>query len=231
MSEHNGKLPKTGTILACTMRKIDLTKPTQADVWQWYVDVLLPKAAGNTHDWALDKRGYHTISTAAPQDKPKAFYMQPSTEAFLLTTYQGNFAKWEAMCDLKKTFPQKRMTIIHLVPQEKVDAKLEFEVVGNKLHLFAEKYKGRYTKSNAGQQEKGGWTEDGIEAWEKHRDANKAARLTAESHALELEAVGLIKQEHGLVAASYEEEDSNKKKTKARKELVTREFDVFGDEE
>ena len=231
MSEHNGKLPKTGTILACTMRKIDLTKPTQADVWQWYVDVLLPKAAGNTHDWALDKRGYHTISTAAPQDKPKAFYVQPSTEAFLLTTYQGNFTKWEAMYALKQTFPQKRMTIIHLVPKEKVDAKLEYEVVGNKLHLFAEKYKGRYTKSNAGQQEKGGWTEEGIAAWEKHRDANKAARLTPESHALELEAVRLIKQEHGLVAASYEEEDSNKKKTKARKELVTREFDVFGDEE
>jgi hypothetical protein len=135
------------------------------------------------------------------------------------------------MYALKQTFPQKRMTIIHLVPKEKVDAKLEYEVVGNKLHLFAEKYKGRHTKSNAGQQEKGGWTEDGIEAWEKHRDANKAARLTPESHALELEAVGLIKQEHGLVAASYEEEDSNKKKTKARKELVTREFDVFGDEE
>jgi hypothetical protein len=55
--------------------------------------------------------------------------------------------------------------------------------------------------------------------------------LTPKSHALEIEAMRLIKQEHGLVAASYEEEDSNKKKTKARKELVTREFDVFGDEE
>ena len=195
------------------------------------MDVLLPKAAGNTHDWALDKRGYHTILTAAPQDRPKAFYMQPSTEAFLLTTYQGNFMKWEAMYALKKTYPMKRMTIIHLVPKEKVDAKLEFEVVGNKLHLCDDKCKGKCTKSNAGQQEKGGWTEEGIEAWQKHRDDNKAARLTPQSQALEEEALNLIKQNYGLVAASYEEEASNKKKTKARKELVTREFDVFGDEE
>jgi len=55
--------------------------------------------------------------------------------------------------------------------------------------------------------------------------------LTPESHALELEALNLIKQEHGLQAASYEEEANSKKKTGARKELITKEFDVFGDEE
>ena len=41
----------------------------------------------------------------------------------------------------------------------------------------------------------------------------------------------LIKLKHSLVADSYEEEASNKKKMTARKDLVTKEFDVFGDEE
>jgi len=135
MSEHSGKLPKTGTILACTMRKIDLTKAGHAEAWKWYVDVLLPKAAGNRHDWALDKRGYHTISTAAPQENQKAFCVQPSTEAFLLAIYQGNHAKWEAMYALKQSYPTKRMTIIHKVPQEKLDAKVKYEVKGNQLLL------------------------------------------------------------------------------------------------
>ena len=231
MSENDGKLPKTGTILQCTTRKIDLTKEGHQEIWLWYLDVLLPKAAGNLRDWALDKRGYHTISTAAPQENPKAFYMQPSTEAFLLAAYQGNHAKWEAMYALKKSHPTKRMTIIHKVPQEKLDAKVKYEVKGNQLLLYDKKYQGKYTKSNAGQQEKGGWTEEGIGQWMKYRDANKAARLTPESRKLEQEGMNLIKLEHGLVAASYEEEANNKKKTTARKELITKEFDVFGDEE
>ena len=128
-TNHNKTMPSMDLIEKCLKREIGILPPPanagdapdpadvaiaeeEQELFDWWWDELLPKATGNSGDWAVEKRHYHPISTAAPPNNPTNLYMPVSTEAFAALAIENNHVKWPAMFQAYLDYPKKKQVFL-----------------------------------------------------------------------------------------------------------------------
>lgn len=167
MNNHNGQLPTQELLIKIVKRQIDLNDDHEVEVFKWYWDNLMAKAAGNMSDWHPDKRHFMLLSTAAPPNDPNNPYITPSTEAIALAMIESNRSRWTHIHAQAKNHPPGTTFKVREKLRYKDDAQtqLEDEVTdGTKPKekwLNGPQYLARFTDSLGGQQEFSGWTKDG----------------------------------------------------------------------
>ena len=256
MAANNGHLPTVDEVFACVTRQplpVEPVAKTRAElVWVWYWDEYLPRIAGNRFHWSTAKRHYELISESpvttqvgnptasrSSAKKPTAkgkkkapvplpavpLNIPPSTEAFGMVLYESCFAKWQHEFPLKQAHPNKKISFAR-PPKGKEN--LEYEVVGKRLYLYDKKYRGLYTKSDAGRGKFRGWTAVGMARFIKHREDivkvrdhkdHKAATLDLENAILEL-----VREKHGIVAQDIDDEKNAKRRKTEDPEDVVKEL-------
>ena len=89
--------PTLEELEACFNRTIDINTPRGFKVMEFYWDVLLPKAPGNTHGWSEERRHYTTImeSKVTTKDGSKQWTVTPSVEAFMMLCIKNNYKRWK----------------------------------------------------------------------------------------------------------------------------------------
>ncbi len=235
MEEHDGKLPSKADMEACINRTIDISKSYQYEVFKFYWDGLITRAAGNLDDWHQDKRFYLPMSTAAPPNAPNKPYITPSTEAIAVAFVESNRSKWPAIFAVSKKHPSS--TTFRCNGALKYDDKgklVEDELKDpdtrkrNGIILNGKKYLPKFTNPTKGQEEFTGWNKAGRDYFIEMRNANVEARAKPETKALEEGFLALLRADYGKVCNTAEEERAIKRQKTATRKEVEEEDDEDG---
>jgi chemotaxis protein histidine kinase CheA len=170
-------------------------------VFQYYVDVLLMKVAGKEH-WDKDIRYHATISNATHPRTPLGREMScitPEIEAFLYMVFLNCYKKWTYLADKKNEANHNGEKFVY-------DAK-------------DPNYVCEYTRSDAGQQEWGGWTPEAREKFREYRGKNAEGRQKETTAAHEQAVLTQLRIDNKL------EGPNAVKKTKKRKRAQLEEVD------
>lgn len=194
--------PTLNQIRACSLRKC--VSGELKDMFLWYVNVLLPRAVGNCHDFNANKRCFETPSLCHYAGFPNKLCVTNSTEGFLVVAFDGYRQVWLNQFALKEEKGSKTK-----VPRPRhKDGKLVDEA--------DKKWLAKYTNSDTGSKCFSGWTTQGIKAFQKYTVEIKKARATPESAALEALTVPKIRMIHEIEAVTLAEHEANKRKRPAQ---------------
>lgn len=203
LATSNGQLPTLDSILQCAQRKLNIKDPINQETFQFYYEILLPKANGYGSDFSEKVRYYATISTAKSDDSAKYIDMTIATEAFGVITYENNYKKWMKEYELNQNPARAgRQTRIVNLGNENNAASNNPEYY----HIFERDHKeliSEYTKSNAGQEKYGGWTEKGMNRFIVIRRGVKAGRAKAYGKQWEADALTLMRQIRNITGKNY----------------------------
>jgi hypothetical protein len=216
-------MPTVSQLLKCLQR--DIASDQDYEIFQFYWEELLPKQVGSCV-WSKDVRNYTTISEAIRKDVThKSMPMITSEdEAFTVLVVENSYDRW-----MKEI-------------QEKDGAQQQDDTSSKKKRP---NYNGRYTTTDQGQNEWGGWTDEGLAIFNRYVDINRAARKEKKAQAIERACLAGLKKKYNIVCNDHKTQtDLNKKRKKKgddeiggfqkKKPLLTirPEFhNVFSDEE
>lgn len=223
MDTHNGMLPTLRQLEDIINRKLDPKNQDHMELMIWWVEDVLPMAAGNQFDWSDEKKYYVTVSNGAPPDAPSQKYVPPSTEAIAVAFIENCRTRWEKVWELKSqhTYPGRTKFVANPRLEYKVTTdtngnqtvtnELAYEIRAHPtktdtVQLNDPKYQGQYTRTDLGQSTDSGWTKAGRKAFMRWKNANKAARETQQSTNLEEEALKLMRERKGIKAENATEE-------------------------
>ncbi|MBT8188473.1 MAG: hypothetical protein KJO73_12345 [Croceitalea sp.] len=141
-----------------------MEKPADYNLFKFYWDSLCAKGMGN--DWPPTKRHYVTMSDAVvggtyiPNDK----LFTAVSEGMLVTLYENNFEKWKKLKEWKQKNNNKKLP--------KRDKKLKNQQAW---------MNAKWSTNNEGQQEFGGWKDEGVDRFNEitraiHKKRKKAAK-------------------------------------------------------
>jgi hypothetical protein len=217
-----GSMPTVSQLLKCLRR--DITSDEDYDIFEFYWEELLPKQVGSCA-WSKDIRNYTTICDAIRKEvtrKPMPM-ITSEDEAFTVLVVKNSYGRWMKEIQEKDGAPQKE------------DARKK-----------RPNYNGLYTTTDSGQNEWGGWTQEGLEIFNSYVDINRAARKGKNCRDVEKVCLARIKQKYNIVCNDHKTQtDLNKKRKrkggddgegefKKQKPLLTirPEFhNIFSDEE
>ena len=110
-----------------------MTDPQDCEDYEYWYATLMDKATGHPDRWNQAHRGYMTLYAAKPprhakvvkpacdEDKDRAYYVTPETEALTMLIIRGNLAKWEAQFYTKNEYMGYKQKIYHkAVPPAKI---------------------------------------------------------------------------------------------------------------
>ena len=126
--DHEGKWPTIEMIQKCVERTIDLEDDDEKEFWFWYVEKAIGTACASHRDWSEDQRHFALLSTSAPPNNPDKVDVTKSTEAFFYLCCDNGLKKWEAMREVKKKNPNKKIT--HLYKDENEQEATQDKVSG-----------------------------------------------------------------------------------------------------
>ena len=184
--ENNLELPKTDVILKCATRAI----VSDADMkdFKWYWEVVLPKMVGAS-EWGKNVRYYNTISRAIAQDSsPRRKLISVSDEAMIVIIWDNCYDRWHKLWTWS----------------------LKTENKGKN----QPNWNGKYTVTDQGQSEWGGWLPDGLQAYNQTCKKIKAARKDPKTKQLEKTCLQQLRAQFNITC---ENEEAQKKLDKARK--------------
>ena len=201
MDNHNGELPSAEDILKCAYRTCE-----DSDLMVWYTDVLLPCVT--TQDYfGPNVRHYKSISSCKhPQDSDKQL-IRFDTEAYLCVLYENSAERYKSQHKYAKenTHLDKKTIKWRSLDKEHKEK--------NQPTLF----KGKYSNQDGGQQEFGGWKEDGLTRFNLIKEQIKAQRVLLGEEAvakLEDETLKAVRKKHGIKCNSSELEALMKRRAK-----------------
>jgi hypothetical protein len=144
------KLPNADDILKCITR--DIVTDDDMELFEWYWENLLPKMIG-AKEWDTSVRYYTTISQATDGENEKDRLVSISDEAMCLLLWENCHDRWL----------------------------VEFAWEENPLNAGQKKPKwaGKFTNSQLGQQQWGGWKLEGYQAFNQYYKLTKTARKNA----------------------------------------------------
>jgi len=231
MDTHNGKLPTLDRLEAIISRTLDPKNQDDLALMKWWVEDVLPMAAGNQYDWSDEKKYYMTVSNGAPPDAPNQKHVPPSTEAIAVAFIENCRVRWEKVWELKRTnsFPGRTKFLANttLDFKEVTDKdgnttktnELAYDIRAHpKKHdtvqLNSPAYQGKYTRTDLGQSSDSGWSKVGRKAFMRWMHHNKQARDTQNSADLEEAVLKLMREGKGIVAQTAAEEKLRKRREK-----------------
>ena len=222
MEANDGNFPPVEKLLACLERKIDLDNEEDAKVFEVYWDTLIPKAAGNKHDWNTAHSHYVRMCDGAPPNKPHSLYVTPSTEAFLVAVCESNEERWAETYRQKQLNPGKQVYFCPDWDPKKGEPPL-VSADGKYVYAYGDKFFGKYTDANKGQSRNPGWTKAGRDRLIELAALNKEARAKPQTLALEQAFLDKLRAKYGLTCHSQEEENRNKRRKNKKAKVVEEE--------
>ena len=142
-------LPTVALITKCATRGIDPTVSEELEFFLFYWEEILPKMVGSSN-WDKEKKYYVTISKAkTTEPKPKKL-ITPSSEAMIVAIWDNNYAKWPKLFKWSQQ-PENKEKILP-------------------------NWNGKYTITDGGQNEWGGWKPEGLDAFNTYVNQVKAGR-------------------------------------------------------
>ena len=180
----------------CCMRNMDFGGPEHKvrneELFDWYVDSLLSCAAGAHHFSEKTRRTTRISEVLVPETLDK-LAVPPSTEAVCFVIYENCYKKW----------------IEHHIWKEVEKKTADVPKWSSKRPEETKRWKAKYSDNCSGQDLYGGWSDEGITAFNKAQKAIKRMRKDDQ------ERIGPIEQAcvDRLAAAHREKEEE---KAKAR---------------
>lgn len=208
-------LPTVNQITRCSLRDIDAT---MHDVFDWYVDSLLPCVVGNQYDFSESKRLFQRCSEVTLPKSDGKKVITSSTEAFLVVCWENYRKKWMNHWLWRQdnpgnaTLPNPRHKN-GVFPNPPVD----------------ELYATRWTNTDNGSTVLGGWHHDGKVAYKTALTAVKDARNQVENVRRQEDLVCERLRKKYKVTAQNEEEYNTKKRKSEPTACKVQEID-FGEE-
>jgi hypothetical protein len=197
-SANKGHIPTLEELVKCLERKI--VTEDDKKVFEFYWDKLLPREAGALQVWNVENRYYNTICGAVRKDtnNRKLPMITPDDEAFLVLSLHNALDRW----------------IAEAAEMESQSPASANSKVSNKKGKVPN---GVFTKSDSGQNEWGGWTDEGLEKFTHYRDLNTKARKDPNTRALEEETLQSLRIKKKIVCVDSTEQSKADKSRKRRK--------------
>lgn len=189
MMDHTVELPTPGVLFSLAMRQVP---DTNLKLFQWYWTKVLPKIVFSKK-WSPDIFFYTTILDARLDagDKSSKALFTVSHEAMICLVWENNYEKWQQQHKHKKQNPTSKCP----------------------------KIPGKYSSSDKGQVEWGGWSTEGLT---KYNELKKAIRSRRQTHAKEIRALeqktlAALRLEAGI---DCEDHDQQQRKNRAKKRKI-----------
>ena len=214
----------------CLKRTINPTNPRFFQVFNWYMDKLLPLNTGTGTMFGESVRHYQTISMASPPGDALASSITIETEAYAVLNYENNLTKWEYYDTvLDDNYSDHKYKPCNRTKED--EQKVDYEVVkeGEKsiLRIYKKECRGKYTKADCGQSRYGGWTRAGLERYKALCTLAEQGRKSPNCEKLEEASLKQVRINHGKSAKTYEEEQNNKRKKPESSGPVDDNFTTF----
>jgi hypothetical protein len=189
-------------LLMCLRREIvsdeDMTK------FQMYWEDYLPKQVGAT-EWDRNTRYYATISKAKRKDckSHELKLVTPEDEAFLVLSIENGLQRWKEEFDIRQA------------------ADVGAEVLANGAEVSDERaskfdnHSGLYTSTTSGQNQYGGWSEQGLELFKQYVEWNVAARKDPKAEKVEEDCLYNLRVKWGIQCATAEEHNKLRARMKS----------------
>jgi hypothetical protein len=165
-------LPPVGVLLACAMRKIT---PANEGMFKWYWTKILAKVV-NAKQWNTDVFYYYTPSQARmDMSNPESLKLfTVNHEAMICLVWENNWQKWQTQFQFS-TVPENKGKKQPNIP-------------------------GKWTTSDSGQAEWGGWSEDGLKMFNTRKEEIRAGRKGRweEIRAFEHKILHELREEAGI---------------------------------
>jgi hypothetical protein len=190
--KEKGYMPTVSQLVKCLKR--DIASDQEYDTFQFYWEELLPKQVGSC-SWSKDIRNYTTICEAIRKD---ITHMNMPTitsedEAFTVLVVENSYDRW--MKEIQEKDDEKRKNDTSLKKTRKPN------------------YNGLYTTTDSGQNEWGGWMEEGLASFNRYVDMNREARKKKTTQNIERTCLARIKQKYNIVCNDHKTQtDMNKKR-------------------
>jgi hypothetical protein len=173
LEKDDGKLLNPEQIKKCITR--DIKTEDDMAAFQWYWEVLLAKMIG-AKEWDSSVRYYNTISQARDSENDKERLVSISDEAMCLLLWENCYERWLTEHTWDQDDDNKGKT--------------------------KPKWAGKYTNSNLGQQQWGGWKPEGYEAFNTYFLLVKAARKDPNSLKVEKSCLQILRLKHNITQKS-----------------------------
>ena len=187
----NGKKTLTVEELKKCLQR-DIKNQNDMDIFMLYWEEYLPKQVG-AMEWDKNTRYYVTLSEAMRKDckSHELHLVTPEDEAFLVLSIENGVQRWKEEFDLKKE--GKKAT--------------DTEEANN--------YSGLYTSTTSGQNQYGGWSEQGLELFKTYVATNEAARKDPKTAQVERDCLQSLRVKYGIQSDTAEEHNKHKARMKS----------------
>ena len=188
-----GSMPTVHQLLKCLRRQISSDK--DYEILEFYWEELLPKQVGSCV-WSKEVRNYTTICDAIRKDvtHKKLPMITPEDEAFTVLVIENSLERWLTEVNEKNGVQQ----------QERKKRPASY-------------YNGLFTLTDSGQNEWGGWTEEGLTLFNKYVDMNRAARKEKTTPDVERACLARLKKKYKIVCHDHKTQTDLNKKRKRKK--------------
>jgi hypothetical protein len=178
-------------LLICLKREIKTDDDTTKFMLYW--EEYLPKQVGAS-EWDKNVRYYNTISQATRMDckSHELPLVTPEDEAFLVLSVKNGIARW------KEDFDRSQLGTKKTKEDEKDNG-------------------GLYTSTTSGQNQYGGWNEEGLELYQTYREWNIQAREDPNSLQVEKECLRKLRLKWGIECATAIEHNKLQARKKSAK--------------
>ena len=197
-------MPTFEQIRSCVDRTIDLKVEGNTELWTWYCDYLVPRAAGYAQAFDVNLKCFERISTSHLPNAPNSLRIPSSTEAFIGLCFDCYRSVWLAQFVYKEEHGR--------------NAKLpKIRSTNGKIREEDKKWVSKYTSPDTGSKKLSGWSLEGMTKFTELCQSNRQARTTRLSTTLEERALVLLKAKHGIESDNVEDWLATKTTKKAKK--------------
>jgi len=194
------------------------------ELFAWWWEDFMPKADASADHWNKETKYFGCLSTAHPPDSPGEPYITPSTEAYAMLMIMNCRDKWPKLKAIKDSSSER------CIYTKKKGAKAK--PGARQIDTSADQdFLGKYTRTDSGQKEFGGWTHEGLLKYKELVQLNKEGRKKATTPALEARILSLLREKNGIVGRNYEEYEELKKGRKRPMTLTAEVEGLFTDDE
>jgi hypothetical protein len=171
-------LPPHALLLACAARNISGINEAK---FKWYWQKVIGKVV-SSKEWGPSVCYYTTIMGAKSPTNPKKPLITVSDEAMIVLVWENNFQKWQEQWAFEQDVKNK----------------------GKKQPNLP----GKFTQSDKGQCEWGGWSEAGLQAFNNYKKTIRAYRKDHKDEILELEQriLAELRVENGIEAEDHDQQ-------------------------
>ena len=189
-------------------------------LFEWWWDEYMPKACGSAKVWNKLTKYFGLMRSHHPPACNNKVYITPSTEAWGMLLIENCRDRWPKLMKLKEKNGDRIVYYTKAAPENKpgvqyVNVKEDQDFVG------------KYTDTESGQIQFGGWSNDGLKRYKELRQLNQQARDLPTTKNLENEILETLRKKHGITAHNWEDHKKNTKTGSEKKKAPEEVEDLF----